>query len=516
MNAKFAAAAGAVLLSLAACNGQDRSSPTGSSATPPRGALLQTPVHLVGFYSPAALLALLGGSTLGQLLLQTTYTPLCTINVYHIEYQTVDPAGNLTPGSGALMVPSGAANCQGGRPMLEYAHGTSTDRNYNIADLTAGDNDEGLLMAAVFVAEGYLVVAPNYVGYDTSTLGYHPYLNAEQQSDDMMDALAAARSALPTAEAPGTTDGGKFFVTGYSQGGFVAMATHRAMQAAGMPVTASAPMSGPYALSAFGDAVFEGEVNASATVNFTLLAAGYQHAYGNIYAEPTDVFATAYAADIGSLLPSTTSISVLESDGSIPASQLFSSTPPAAAYAAYTPATAPTSLAAIFAAGFGADYLVTNAYRAGYLQDAFANPDGGFPATTSGVAPANPGNALRRAFKLNDLRTWSPAAPVLLCAGSSDPTVFYFNTQLIQNYWAAAAPMTAASTTVLDIDSAVTSGDPYEALKLEFQAAKAAVIALAIADGASDGGRSAVLGDYHAGLVPPFCLSAARSFFDAH
>ena len=36
------------------------------------------------------------------------------------------------------------------------------------------------------------------------------------------------------------------------------MATHRAMQAAGMTVTASAPMSGPYALSAFVDAVFRG------------------------------------------------------------------------------------------------------------------------------------------------------------------------------------------------------------------------------------------------------------------
>jgi hypothetical protein len=54
----------------------------------------------------------------------------------------------------------------------------------------------------MFAAEGYIVVAPNYVGYDTSTLGYHPYLNADQQSKDMIDALTAARSALPTADAP--------------------------------------------------------------------------------------------------------------------------------------------------------------------------------------------------------------------------------------------------------------------------------------------------------------------------
>ena len=63
--------------------------------------------------------------------------------------------------------------------------------------MTANGNDEGLLLAAVFAASGYIVVAPNYVGYDISTLGYHPYLDAVQQSDDMIDALKAARSALP-------------------------------------------------------------------------------------------------------------------------------------------------------------------------------------------------------------------------------------------------------------------------------------------------------------------------------
>jgi hypothetical protein len=50
------------------------------------------------------------------------------------------------------------------------------------------------------------------------------------------------------------------------------MATHRALEALGQTVTASAPMSGPYALTAFGDAVFLGQVNGSGTLNFTLLA----------------------------------------------------------------------------------------------------------------------------------------------------------------------------------------------------------------------------------------------------
>lgn len=71
-----------------------------------------------------------------------------------------------------------------------------------------------------------------------------------------------------------------------------------------------------------------------------------------------------------------------------------------------------------------------------------------------------------------------------------------------------------ASFTVLDVDSAVTSGDPYASLKDGFAAAKALVAANAVAGGATDGGASAVLEAYHAELVPPVCVSAVKSFFD--
>jgi hypothetical protein len=479
-----------------------------------RGALLQSPPTMVATYSPAALAALLTGSSLGKTLVNVlNYAPLCTITVYQLDYQTIDPAGNLTPASGALMVPSGAAACVGGRPIVLYAHGTSTDRSYNFADLTSSDNGEGLVVAAVFAAMGYIVAAPNYVGYDTSTLNYHPYLNADQQSKDMIDALAAARGALQLLPGMGTTDGGKLFISGYSQGGFVAMATHRAMQAAGMSVTAAAPMSGPYALAAFADAVFEGQVSLSAVPNVIMLASSYQHAYGNMYSNATDVFAAPYAAGIEMLLPSNEPLSQLESEGKLP-SALFSNIPPDPAFADLTPATMPANLAPVFAQGFGASFLIVNSYRLNYLQDAMANPDGGFPVATTGLPAASPGNAFRQALKLNDLRIWSPTTPVLLCAGGSDPTVFFLNTQLMQNYWTASAP--AAPFTVLDVDSTAGANDPYAALKAGFAIAQGLVRAAAVAGGATDNGNNAVLAAYHATLVPPFCVSAAKSFFDSH
>jgi len=67
-------------------------------------------------------------------------------------------------------------------------------------------NTEGALIAAMFAAHGYIVVAPNYAGYDTSSLSYHPFLNGEQQSKEHDDALTAARTALPQTIAAATTD----------------------------------------------------------------------------------------------------------------------------------------------------------------------------------------------------------------------------------------------------------------------------------------------------------------------
>ena len=434
--------------------------------------------------------------------------PLCDVLFYHIEYATVGGAGEATTASAVFMVPTGpGANCTGSRPFVLYAHGTTTDRDYNMADL---QNAETLSLAALFASQGYVVVAPNYAGYDTSTLPYHPYLIADQQSKDMIDALTAARTALPLASLTTVKDNGQLFITGYSQGGYVAMATHRAMQAAGMNVTASAPMSGPYALAAFVDAVFYGEVNGGATVSSTLLLTAYQAAYGNIYSDASGVFEPQYAVGIQTLLPTTTPRSQLYAQGKLPEFALFSLTPPAPEFAALTPPSSPANLAEVFALGFGAGNLLQNSYRLSYLQDAQAHPDGGFPALTTGVAAATPALPWRQALQRNDLRNWVPAAPVLLCGGDVDPLVFWLNTQLMQNYWTAQA---ATDFRVLDLEAAAAANDPYANLKQDFAIAKALVAASAISQGATDGGSPGGCRGLSRHVGAPFRFAATRSFF---
>jgi hypothetical protein len=498
-------------LALAACGGGaggGGSSGGNSSAPPARGTLLQTPPELLSTLTISALVTELE-LPINELLLSVSSAPLCDIVFYHIQYATVGGAGEATTASAVLMIPTGlGANCSGERPIVLYAHGTTTDRAFNMADL---QNAETISLAALFASQGYIVVAPSYAGYDTSTLPYHPYLIADQQSKDMIDALTAARTALPLASLTTVQDNGKLFITGYSQGGYVAMATHRAMQAAGMQVTASAPMSGPYALAAFVDAVFYGEVNGDATVSSALLLGAYQTVYGNIYTNATDVFEPQYADGIQTLLPSTTPRSQLYAQGKLPEYALFSPTPPAPQFTSITPPTTPANLAEVFALGFGEGNLLQNTYRLSYLQDAQANPDGGFPTITTGVPAAAPGLSWRQALRENDLRNWVPTAPVLLCGGDVDPLVFFFNTQLMQNYWAAQAP--TAPVSVLDLEAAATPNDPYANLKQDFAIAKALVAATAVSQGATDGGALAVAEAYHAMLVSPICFAATRSFF---
>src|SRR6266478_6328121 len=487
-------------LLLAACGNSGKSDST--TVAPPRGTLLQSPPELLSTVTAPTLLLELNTAT-NQQLLSLSGAPVCDILIYHIQYTTVGGANEATTASAALMVPTGAgASCTGARPIVLYAHGATTDRAFNIANMQKA---ETLLLAALFASQGYIVVAPNYAGYDTSTLAYHPYLIADQQSKDMIDALAAARAALPLASATLTKDSGQLFVTGYSQGGYVAMATHRAMQAAGMKVTAAAPMSGPYALAAFVDAVFYGEVNGDATVSSTLLLTAYQKAYHNIYANPADVFESQYASGIDSLLPSATPRSQLYAQGKLPEYALFSSTPPDPAFAGDTPPTTPANLAEVFALGFGTGNLIQNSYRLSYLQDAEANPDGGWPSITTGVAAANPGLPWRRALEINDLRNWIPTSPVLLCGGDADPLVFWLNTELMQSYWASQGTA-SASISVLNLESAASNNDPYATLKQDFAIAKEIVAAAAVAQGATDGGARAVAEAYHATLVAPFCF----------
>jgi len=535
---KILKASGLALFAALLCACGSSSSTTSMAATSTaHGTLSENPPFRIASLDAASFQAELAASGSGAQLLQITGNPKCGVDFYYMKFWTVGGAGEATESSGALMVPTGGTGttpgCSGPLPMVLYAHGTNPDKGLNIADITDTSNTEGVLIAAMFAAQGYIVVAPNYAGYDISTLGYHPFLDAEQQSGEMMDILAAARTALPKTMSAATSDSGKLFVTGYSEGGHVAMATLRALEAAGSPLTGAAPMSGPYALEAFGDAIFFGNVDLGSTVFAPLLSASYQKAYGNIYSTPADLYSATYVNGIETVLPSMTPLDTIFSSGLLPQTALFDSTTPVVTVPGNPALSAqltallsvpgspgyplpPGPQTPLFAAGFGSSYLINNAYRVSYALDAASNPDGAVPAPRAGVplAAVMPAQPLRLAFYKNDLRNgaWAPKVPTLLCGGGADPTVFFsVNTGTMAAFWSA---LPAGLVTVLDVSAPPTA--PFAAVQTGFQTSEAQQ--LAYYESAAGGGLTPqaaqlqVVRGYHS-AVAPFCAAAARSFF---
>jgi pimeloyl-ACP methyl ester carboxylesterase len=497
-NLALALLAGAVL---AACGGSSSNPGPTVDHTLTRGSLVANPPNLVPIpQADGTALKSLDPAVFGKMLeaaqpglTQVTGAPKCAITVYYMQYGTVGGKGESTDAGGAIMVPSGTG-CTGPRPVLLYTHGTTVDRNYNMANIR--DNAEASLVAASFAAQGFIVVAPNFAGYDGSSLKYHPYLNAEQQANDSIDSLRAARKAFAGI---GAEDSGKLVITGYSQGGYVAMATERAMQlnyASEFKVTALAGLSGPYAMSLFTDVILAGSPDLGSTVFFPLLMNSWQNSYGNIYSSVNDVYESQYASGIDTLLPGTASIDQLFSTGKLPQAALFNT------------ASLPGPASPAFAAFFGDHNLVKTSFRNLQLADAQAHPCNLNPADPLNCAP---GTGLRTAARTNDLRTYVPNVPTLLCGGNSDPTVYFVNTQATAGYFQAKG-MPAPLLTVVDIDSAPTSAsDPFAAAKVGFGQAKGAVIAGAVAAHADP--VLAVTLKYHGDLLPPFCEAAARGFF---
>ena len=467
--------------------------------------------------------------------------PACGVRVYKFAYATVGGRGEATDASGALMVPTGnAEQCRGPRPIVLYTHGTAINHNEDLSAVTDPANPAygtAIRLALIFAAHGYIAVAPNYAGYDLSTLRYHPYLNRTEQSRDALDSLTAARQLLGRLH--GTVrDAGKLFVTGYSQGGFVSMATLRALEQEGRPATAGAPMSGPYALLAMADEIFLGHPDFGGTAYLPLVVNSYAHLKHDSI-NPAQVLSHRFGA-AARLFPGETGyrhFRKLVAAGKIPASAVFQSVSPAAGAPGFSAAQYP-ALAALpegaplFQAGFNPSvYLVSTAFRAAYVADVDAHPDGAAPSNGSApdlsrtvpALPAAPQLRLRQDIKANDLRNYTPSMPLLMCGGHGDPEVFWN-----QGAGAMTAVLRSKITTdphlrfaTLDLDTSAGSAGTYfahglgaarsDALRSLARRLQQAFTAYQHAVDTARGAQVAMEA-YHTDAAP-YCMVAARAFF---
>lgn len=158
------------------------------------------------------------------------------VDIYEVIYNTTYSDSSLVKASGLLYVPQGETRLL---PTLLYNHGTEIckDRCFT------GEGEQSICLA--FSTDGYIVLCPDYIGMGKGERS-HLYMNAMTEAGATVDMLLSVDSLLPSL---GAKRGKELFVSGYSQGGHAAMATHRLLQenyANRFSVTASSPMSGPY------------------------------------------------------------------------------------------------------------------------------------------------------------------------------------------------------------------------------------------------------------------------------
>jgi len=374
---------------LAACGGNDVN-------TSPRGNVIGTPKVIGSKMTTTQLDAVTAANSLQEL----TGTAKCDVTVAQINYQTpgVQP-GEMTNASAAVLVPSGA-NCPGPFPLVAFARGTNLEKAHATANPT---DPTTMLLMAFFASQGYAVVATDYLGYALSSYPYHPYMHAETEASAVIDSIRATRNA---ASSLGLSLNGKIMLSGYSQGGHSAMATHREIERENtgeFKLVAAAHLAGPYYVSsALTDGVTNPILGVQYFVPFQVTA--WQKIYGNIYGTASDVFNSPYDSFIENLIP-------------------------AANYPADLAKLPPTSTTPSAARD--------DIFKAAYLTDLVTNPD----------------NTTIIAAKKQDLLGWDPKAPTTLCGGTGDPTVkFHINAQTLYDDFKSRG---VANVSLVDVDSKI-------------------------------------------------------------
>ena len=420
---------------LAACGGG------GDAYTPPRGSLKETPMVLATVTA-----AQIDAGTAASGLQALSGKAICDVKVVALNYTTVGVAGEATNASGVLLMPAG--RCTAAAPLVAYAKGTDVQKPRTLAN--PADGETSLLMA-MYAAQGYAVVATDYLGFAKSAYAYHPYLHADSEASAVIDSIRAARNATSTV---GGALSGKVMLTGYSQGGHSSMAAHRAAErdnAGEINIVAGAHLAGPYNLSA---SLKSPVVIAGYQFFVPFLVTAWQKVYGTVYAKVTDAFKLPYSDYVESLLPSPTlTYTTLVTTGKVPGAL------------GETPTQARDAM-----------------FQSAFITDTQTNNNSG----------------LYLAAKKNDLLGWNPKAATLLCGGAGDPTVPPALHLIPMKADFDSRGLTNVSTVDVDASVQAVYGTGGKAPTDPTSAAFATYY-----------------GSYHGAYEPPFCHVAAKALFDS-
>ncbi|MDN5423328.1 MAG: T9SS type A sorting domain-containing protein, partial [Chryseobacterium sp.] len=135
---------------------------------------------------------------------------------YKITYYTKNEKNVLVKATGLLMYP----NVNFKLSTVVSDHGT-TDSRDNVPSNFKGALTAGFVVELSYVLNGYILMAPDYVGMGTGD-GVHPYVDYATEAGATIDFVTAANKVLAQ---QGIKRYDEYFLAGYSQGAHAAMST---------------------------------------------------------------------------------------------------------------------------------------------------------------------------------------------------------------------------------------------------------------------------------------------------
>lgn len=135
---------------------------------------------------------------------------------YKITYYTKNEKNVLVKATGLLMYPNVGFKLS----TVVSDHGT-TDSRHNVPSNFKGALTAGFVVELSYVLNGYILMAPDYVGMGTGE-GVHPYVDYPTEAGATVDFITAANKVLAQLNVKRYDE---YFLAGYSQGAHAAMST---------------------------------------------------------------------------------------------------------------------------------------------------------------------------------------------------------------------------------------------------------------------------------------------------
>lgn len=170
------------------------------------------------------------------------------VKVYSVSYQTINFKGEKSIASGAIYIPVTKTDL----PILSFQHGTQTKRN-KVASILFDSLAESMI-GLISASEGYLSLIPDYIGLGKSD-ALHPYM-MKFNAINIIDFIKAGKNF---ANENNIIVSNKLFLSGYSEGGYLTLATLKEIEtnySNQFAVTACAPLGGCYDLNQIAEELF--------------------------------------------------------------------------------------------------------------------------------------------------------------------------------------------------------------------------------------------------------------------